>query len=98
MNVMLTRDEYVEKKKAVLDAWNSEMDVLESTILKNKEAAKKNVHEKMRLLRIKQQAAEKQLGSIKTATQDTWQRFKADTDNVWLALKDSMVEFRSHFS
>lgn len=95
---MLTRDEYVEKKKGELDAWNTEMDVLESKVAKNKEAVKKNIREQMKLLRVKQQTAEKQLGSIRAATKDSWQHFRNDTDNVWLALKDSMAEFRSHFS
>jgi hypothetical protein len=95
---MLTRDEYVEKKKGQLDDWNAEMGVLEAAILKDKQTAKKNIRAQMELLRVKREAAEKQLGSIKLATQDTWHHLKVETDNVWLALKDSMTEFRSHFS
>jgi len=97
-STVLTRDEYVEKKKSQLDDWNAEMGVLEATILKNKETAKKNIRAQMMLIRVKQQAAEKQLGAIKSKTHDTWQHIKVETDNLWLALKDSMVEFRSHFS
>jgi len=95
---MMTRDDYVLKKKGQLDKWNAEMGVLEATMLKNKETAKKNIQEQMALIRAKQQTAEKHLGSIKTATKETWQHFKAETDTIWLALKDSIVEFKSHFS
>jgi len=95
---MLTRDEYVEKRKGQLDDWNAEMGVLEATVFKSKETAKKKIRAQLILIRAKQQAAEKQLGQIKTATQDSWQHFRVETDNVWLALKDSVAEFRSHFS
>ena len=95
---MMTRDEYVEKQKRQLDDWNAEMGVLEAKILKNKEAAKKKVQAQLGQIRAKHQAAEKQLGAIKSATQETWEQFKIETDNVWVALKDSMAEFRSHFS
>jgi len=95
---VLTRDEYVEKKKSQLDDWNAEMGVLEANILKSKEATKKNIRAQMVLIRAKQKAAEKQLSTIKSKTHDAWQHLKGETDNLWLALKDSMVEFRSHFS
>jgi hypothetical protein len=34
---------------------------------------------------------------MKAATESSWGRLKAETDNVWEALKDSVNAFKTHF-
>ena len=48
-------------------------------------------------LRAKRQEGEEQLAAIKAATEDSWMQFKANSDRVWEAFKDSVHQFQSHF-
>jgi len=94
---MLTRTEYVEKKKKQLDEWNKEMAALEEKAHKSKEDVKEKYKAKLQLLRANQKKGIIQLESIKSATEESWEHLKAETENVWTALTDSVAQFRSHF-
>ena len=48
-------------------------------------------------LRTQRLAGEKKLEAVQTATGDSWERLKAEADNVWEAFKDSVQAFKAHF-
>jgi hypothetical protein len=94
---MTTRDEYVAAIKQRLDEWNAEMDTLEAKAAQAKEDDKARYQELLATLRAKRQEGEQQLAAIKAATEDSWMQFKADSDRVWEAFRDSIHQFKSHF-
>ena len=94
---MTTRDEYVAATKQRLDEWNAEMDALEVKVAQAKEEDKARYQELLVTLRAKRQEGEEQLAAIKAATEDSWMQFKANSDRVWEAFKDSVHQFQSHF-
>jgi small-conductance mechanosensitive channel len=95
---MTTRDEYVAATKQRLDEWNAEMDTLEAKAEQAKEDDKTRYQEMLATLRAKRQEVEEQLAVVKAATEDSWTRFKVDSDRVWEAFKDSVQQFKSHFN
>jgi hypothetical protein len=94
---MLTRDEYVAKMKQQLDEWSAQMDILEANAHKTREDVKLNYQEQLIALRAKREESEKKLEAIRSATEDSWMRLKAETENVWEAFADSVNQFQSHF-
>jgi hypothetical protein len=94
---MSKRDEYVATLKRQLDEWNAEMDALEAKAQEAQEAAKLKYEEQFSALRTQRLAGEKRLEAVQTATEDSSERLKAETDNVWEAFKDSVRVFKAHF-
>ena len=94
---MSTRDEYVARMKKELDEWSAEMDVLEARAHEAREDAKVKYQEQLSALHTKRLEGEKRLEDIKAATGDSWERLKADTENVWDAFKESVHAFKAHF-
>jgi hypothetical protein len=94
---MSARDAYVAEAKQRLDEWSAEMDTLEANADKAKEDDKARYRELLVALRAKRQEGQNQLAAIQAATGDSWTAFKADSDRVWVAFKDSIDQFKSHF-
>jgi len=64
--------------KRQLDEWNSEMDALEAKAQEAQEAAKLKYQEQLSALRTQRLAGEKKLEAVQTATEDSWERLKAE--------------------
>lgn len=94
---MITRKEYIEKKKKELDGWDWEITKLEAKSAKMKEDIRDKYQKNILILRNSRKKAESQLDSLKTATEDSWKKLKAETENIWLAMTDSMSAFSAHF-
>ena len=90
---MLTKDEYIAKKKLQLDEWSANIAILEAKALQSKE---KHV-EKLVSLHAYQLEGMKQLELLKTSSEGTWKKLKGESENVWVALKDSLRQFQTHF-
>ncbi|MEI6415398.1 MAG: hypothetical protein WCP34_14220 [Pseudomonadota bacterium] len=73
------------------------MDDLEIRMHKTQENAKLKYQGQLDALRVRRQEGEKRLEAIKSASEDSWRHLKAETENVWEALKDSVHQFKSHF-
>jgi len=96
-NEKLTRKQYVEKKKQQLDAWNEEIDILESNALKSQKEAKALYAQKILEARAKYQEGTKSLQAMKECENNSWCKIKGRTDNVINAFRASVDEFRAHF-
>jgi hypothetical protein len=95
---MTGKDEYVAKKKLQLDEWSADIDVLEGKVLKARDQAKEKYRAQLVTLRARRQDGEKKLQAIRSATEDSWEHLKAETENVLAALKDSVRQFKLHFN
>jgi hypothetical protein len=94
---MTKRDEYVAHAKRQLDDWNADMDVLDTKVQEAADGAKEKYRAQLVVLRAKRHEGEKTLAAIKSASEDSWEHLKSETENVLKALKDSVHEFKQHF-
>ena len=94
---MLTKDEYVAEMKTQLDAWSKEIDALQERGHEIKEDAKVKYQEQLVALRAKREEGEKKLQEMQDVAESNWEQFKAESDHVWEAFKDSFNTFKSHF-
>jgi recombinational DNA repair ATPase RecF len=90
---MTLREEYIAQKKAQLDLWNTEMDLLEAKAMRVRD----EYQAKISTMRAKHKEGLKQLESLEHATTDSWDKFKNDIEHVFDAIKDSVHQFQSHF-
>ena len=91
------RDAYVTKKKEQLDRLNARIDEAEKKALNTGKATVEAYHEKIRAAKARYAESVAKLQEVKDATADTWEKYKADTENVFGAFRDSLRTFRSHF-
>ena len=94
---MLTRDEYIAEAKQRLDDWSAEIDALEAKGRDLKDDAKEKYLEQLAVLRLQREEGEKKLAELQSAAESSWDRVKAESENLWEALKDSARVFRSHY-
>ena len=94
---MTKRDEYVARAKRQLDEWNADMDDLDAKVQKAADGAKEKYRAQLVSLRAKRQEGEKKLAAVTSASEDSWEHLKSETENVLKALKDSVHEFKQHF-
>jgi non-homologous end joining protein Ku len=94
---MTKRDEYVANAKRQLDDWSADMDVLDAKVQKAADGAKEKYRAQLVTLRAKRQEGEKTLAAIKSASEDSWEHLKSETENLLEALKDSVHQFKLHF-
>jgi len=94
---MLKKDEVVAEMKQKLDEISAEIDALEAKAHEVKEDVRVKYQEQLLALRAKHQEGEKKLEEMKSATESSWGRVKAETHNIRVALKDSVNAFKTHF-
>jgi hypothetical protein len=94
---MQTRDEYVTMKKKELDDWKQEMAVLDVKVQQSEDAAKAKYAKKLADLRDMRFDNERKIEAIKSAAEGSWEILKAETEKTWIALKDAVTQFKSHF-
>ncbi len=94
---METRDQYVIRKKRQLDKWSADMDHLEASAHKVASDVQALYQEQLLSFRAKRKEGEKRIEAIKLSAEDSWDHLKAETENIWGALKDSFHQFKSHF-
>lgn len=94
---MMNKEEYIAQKERELDVWSADLDVLEASAHKVKEKALLKYQKKLIDLRARRQEGQRKLDAINAITDGTWETLKSGTDSVWVALKDSVRQFKSHF-
>lgn len=94
---MLKKDEALAAMKKQLDEFSTEIDALETRAHEVKDEARAKFQEQLVALRANRQEGEKKLEEMKSVTEDSWSRLKAESDNVWDAWKDSLSAFKAHF-
>jgi len=94
---VLKKDEVLAAMKKRMDELSVEIDALETRAHEVTEEARATFQEQLVALRVKRQEGERKIEEMKSATESSWRRLKAETDNVWDALKDSLNTFKAHF-
>ena len=94
---MATRHEYIEKFKAKLDDWDSEIDELEAKALKARADIKYEVEDQLTSLRLKRDLARLKMAEIKDASEEAWEDLKGGADEAWGNLKGALEKAWSHY-
>ena len=94
---MSKRDEFIRKMKDRLDEWNLEIDGFEAKIRKIKTDMKDKYQTQIDELRKKRREGDRKLEQIRTAGEDTWAHLKAESEHAWIAMKDALEAFKSHY-
>ncbi|MFZ0133541.1 MAG: hypothetical protein WAK95_13460 [Desulfobacterales bacterium] len=94
---MAKRDEFVTKMKARLDDWNQEFDSLEKKVRKLKADMTAKYESQVEELRHKRREGDQKLAQIRTAGEGTWEHLKSESETAWVAMKDALAAFKSHY-
>lgn len=91
------RDAYVQKLKAKLDEWNSEIDVLAAKADKAEADAKISYQNRLEDLRTKRAEVEEKIAELQQASEGAWEDLKQGLENSWDILKTSFTRAKSEF-
>ena len=94
---MKDRNEYVAEKKKQLDEWSKVMDTLDAKTHASNEAEKEKCQAQLAVLRNKMNEGTKKLDDIKSASVDTWENLKSESEKTWNSFHASLSEFRKSF-
>ena len=96
---MGTKDQYVEKRQAEIDKWNTEIENLEAKITAaGADVKAKLEHEEhMNALRQQRDQARAKLAEIQAAGDDKWEDLKDGLESVWTSIKDGFEKVKSKF-
>ncbi|GAK56189.1 hypothetical protein U27_03151 [Candidatus Vecturithrix granuli] len=93
------KEQYVEKRQAEIDKWNTELEDLEAKITAaGADAKAKLEHEEhISALRQKRDEAKAKLAEIQAAGDDTWEGLKDGVEGIWTSIKDGFDKVASKF-
>ena len=92
------RDAYVQKMKAKLDEWNSEIDRLAEKTNAAKADAKLRYQEQVDRLKAQSDTARRKLDELGAASESAWKDLRTGVDLAWesisMAVKDAITRFK----
>lgn len=91
------REDYVALKRKELDDWNAEVAVLEGKAQKSLRGVQDKHQKQLEVVRAKHKEGLTKLKAVKDASETTWEKLKGDTESVFVAFRDSIDQFKSHF-
>lgn len=95
---MSKRDEYVEKLKAQLDQWNTEVAKWEAKAQKAQAGARVEYEKQLKELRRQRDQALEQMKRVQAATGDAWVDLVRGADEAWAKMREALEKSRSHFN
>ena len=95
---MSKRDEYVEKLKAQLDQWNTEVAKWEAKAQKAQANARIEYDKQLKEVRRQRDQALEQMKKVQAATGDAWVDLVRGADEAWAKMREALEKARSHFN
>ena len=95
---MSKRDEYVEKLKAQLDQWNTEVAKWEAKAQKTQADVRVEYEKQLGELRRQRDQALEQMKRVQAATGDAWVDLVRGADEAWAKMREALEKARSHFN
>jgi uncharacterized protein YjbJ (UPF0337 family) len=95
---MSKRDEYVDKLKAQLDQWNTEVTKWEGKAQKAKADARVEYEKQLTEVRRQRDQALEQMKRVQAATGDAWVDLVRGADEAWAKMREALEKARSHFN
>lgn len=94
---MTNRDEYVEKLKAQLDQWSTQMATFESAAREATTEARVELEKQIGIMRSRLDDMVFRMELLKGASTDAWQEIARGADEVRKAMQDAFEKARFHF-
>ena len=94
---MTNRDEYVEKLKAQLDLWNTQMATWESAAREATAEAKIDLEKQVGIMRSRLDDMVFRMELLKGASADAWQEIARGADESRKTMQDAFEKARSRF-
>ena len=94
---MTNRDEYVEKLKAQLDQWNSQMATWEAATRVATAEAKTELEKQVGIMRSRVDDLAYRMELLKGASADAWQEIARGADDARKTMHDAFEKARFHF-
>jgi multidrug resistance efflux pump len=95
---MSKRDEYVDKLKAQLDQWNTEVAKWEAKAQQAQAGARVEYEKQLKELRRQRDQALEQMKRVQAATGDAWVELVRGADEAWAKMREALEKSRSHFN
>ena len=95
---MSKRDEYVEKLKAQLDQWNTEVAKWEAKAQQAQAGARVEYEKQLQALRRQRDQALEQMKRVQAATGDAWVDLVRGADEAWAKMREALDKARSHLN
>ena len=95
---MSKRDEYVDKLKAQLDQWNTEVAKWEAKAQKTQASARIEYDKQLKEVRRQRDQALEQMKRVQAATGDAWVDLVRGADEAWAKMREALEKARSHFN
>ena len=95
---MSKRDEYVEKLKAQLEQWNTEVVRWEAKAQKAQAGARVEYEKQLKEVRRQRDQALEQMKRVQAATGDAWVDLVRGADEAWAKMREALEKARSHFN
>jgi lipid II:glycine glycyltransferase (peptidoglycan interpeptide bridge formation enzyme) len=96
-DVMMNREEYVQKLKAQLDEWNAEAKKWEQKAQEAQAGMKAEYEKQLAHLNSQREQAMYQMKLLQSASQDAWQDMMKGADQAWKSMQEAFDRARSHF-
>ena len=94
---MSTRDDYVEKMKANLDVWNTNIDTLEAKAKVAGADAQSMYNEQIETLKKQSEEASARLKEMRAAGDDAWEDLRSGMETAWDTFDRAMKSAASRF-
>lgn len=94
---MSARDEYVQRMKAQLDQWNSELAKWEEKSRQAQADLKAQYDKQLETLRSQRDQAMYTLQQLQAAASDAWLDMMQGVDAAWKTMGEAFGKARSHF-
>ncbi len=94
---MTNRDEYVEKLKAQLDQWDSQMASWEAATREATAEARIELEKQVGIMRSGADDLVYRMGLMKDASADAWQEIARGADEARKTMQDAFEKARFHF-
>ena len=94
---MTDRDDYMNRLKSQLDAWNAEVAKWQEKA-KNAEAAQRAEYEKqLEDYRLRRDQAMEQMRKLQTASGNAWMELTKGADEAWSKMREAYEKARAQF-
>lgn len=94
---MTQRDEYVEKLKAQLDQWNTEVTKWEAKAKETQSGMRGEYDKQLESFRHQRDQAQVHLKQVQAASGEAWVDLMRGADDAWARMRVAFEQARSHF-
>lgn len=94
---MTTKEAYVQKIQARLNAWDSEIEGLKAKAMEANADARIAIEEQIVAVERQQKEAQQKLDELRQANEDAWGDLKAGAESAWMSLGKAVENAAKRF-